>query len=70
MVSTSLKQAVKTSDLKAFQIAHAAGLHPSTLSQIVCGIVKVQDGDKRVLKIGAVVGLKPEQCFESGIGKN
>lgn len=65
MVSKILRTAVKASDMRAYQIAHKAGLHPSTLSQIICGIEQVKDGDPRVLKIGEVVGLKPEECFEN-----
>lgn len=65
MISKLFRTAVKISEMRAYQIAHKAGLHPSTLSQIICGIEKVKDGDSRVLKIGKVLGLKPEECFEN-----
>jgi hypothetical protein len=68
MVSRRLKVRVKLSRLKAYQIAHVAGLHPSTLSRILHGVEKVSDGDSRVVAIGKVVGLDPEQCFEHAEG--
>lgn len=55
MVSKELQAAVKLSDMKSYEIAHAANLHPSTLSRIVCGIEKVKNGDRRVLKVAAVL---------------
>ncbi len=63
MISETFRVAIKLSPLKSYQIAQAAGLHPSTLSKIVCGIEKTMDGDLRVLKVAAVLGLKPEECF-------
>lgn len=66
MISHKLKAALKLGDEPAYMIAHKAGINPSTLSKLVCGITKVQTGDSRVLKIGKVLGLKPEECFEKG----
>lgn len=66
MVSNKLKVAIKLADEPSYKIAHKAGINPSTLSKLVCGIVKVQHGDSRVLKVGKVLGLKPEECFERG----
>lgn len=64
MISNQFKLAIKTNPLQGYQIAHKAGLHPSTLSKIVCGIEKVKKNDPRVLKVAAVLGLKKDQCFE------
>lgn len=66
MVSNKLKVAIKLADEPSYKIAHKAGINPSTLSKLVCGITKVQTGDSRVLKVGKVLGLKPEDCFEKG----
>ena len=66
MVSQKLKVALKLADEPSYKIAHKAGINPSTLSKLACGIVKVQPGDSRVLKVGRVLGLKPEECFEKG----
>lgn len=65
MISRKLKEAIKLSDLKAYEIAHLAGIHPSTLSRIVNGIDEVNPGDPRVLRIARALGLKPEVCFEA-----
>ena len=64
MLSKEFIMAVKTSPFKAYQIAHIAEIHPSTLSKIICGIEKVKENDLRVLAVGRVLGLKPNDCFE------
>jgi hypothetical protein len=63
MITKEFKAAIRLSDRRAYKIAHEAGLHPSTLSKIVCGIEKVKPGDPRVLKVGKILGLTPGQCF-------
>jgi transcriptional regulator with XRE-family HTH domain len=75
MISEKLIRAVKLSDRKSYQIAHAAGIHPSTLSRIVCGIDKVKRGDPRVLAIAQTLGISEDDCFEENnknerLGKN
>ena len=64
MVSQKLRHAVKLSDKKSYEIAHKAGLHPSTLSRVICGIEKVKPGDPRVIAIGRVLGFSANECFE------
>jgi transcriptional regulator with XRE-family HTH domain len=64
MISRKLKEVVKLSDLRAYEIAHRAEMHPSTLSRILNGIEDVKPGDLRVLRIAKVIGLTPEECFE------
>ena len=64
MVSSKFKNAVKLSNLRAYQVAHLSGLHPSTLSRIVCGIERVKAGDPRVLRVAKVVGVPESECFE------
>ena len=64
MISKKLKRAVRLSPHRNYKIARAAGVHPSTLSQILCGIVRVKNGDERVIRIGKVLGLKPDECLE------
>jgi len=64
MISRKLKNAVKLSDKRSYQIAFEAGLHPSTLSKIICEIEKVKQGDQRVIRIGNILGLQPEECFK------
>lgn len=64
MISHKLRAAIKLNPIPAYKIAHAAGLDPSTLSKLMCGITKVKPGDPRVLKVGKILGLSPEQCFQ------
>lgn len=65
MISESLKIAIKLSPKRAYEIAHEAGIHPSTLSKLICGIEKVREGDLRVLKVAKVLKLKESDCFEN-----
>ena len=65
MVSRRLIEAVKLSDMKGYEIAHQADMHPSTLSRILNGIEDVRPGDQRVMRIAKVLGLKSEECFEN-----
>jgi len=64
VISRKLKVTVKLSELKAYEIAHRAGLHPSTLSRIINGIDDVKPEDPRVIRIAEVVGLELQDCFE------
>jgi len=64
MVSEKFIAAIKLNPLKSYQIAHLAGLHPSTLSKIINGIERVFPNDPRVLKVAKVLGLAPEECFD------
>ena len=62
-VSQLFRNTVRLSNKRHYQIAHAAGLHPSTLSRLINGIEKIKKNDRRVLKIAAVLGLKTGDCF-------
>ncbi|MFC1515631.1 hypothetical protein ACFL7E_02605 [Thermodesulfobacteriota bacterium] len=64
MVSQKLKAAIKLGDEPAYRIAHKAGLDPSTLSKLICGIAKVKNNDQRVVAVGKVLGIPAEECFE------
>lgn len=66
-VSEKLKRAVKLSPMRAYQIAHRCNLHPSTLSQIVNGIVYVKPGDPRVLRVAKVVGVSENEAFTQSL---
>lgn len=63
MISRDFRVAVKLADIPAWKIAYRAGINPTVLSKIMSGALRVKDNDPRVLKIGAVVGLKPKECF-------
>ena len=70
MVSQKFRATIKLSSIPAYKIAHKAGLHPSTLSKLMCGIERVKPEDPRVLKVAAVIGLKPEECFKETQGED
>ncbi len=63
MISQKLWNAARLSEKRHYRIAHEAGLHPSTLSKLLCGIELAKPGDPRVIRIGEVLGLRPEECF-------
>lgn len=64
MLSKKLISAIKLNEVPAYKIAQDAGLHPSTLSKILNGIEKIYPNDERVLKVGRVLKLRPDECFE------
>lgn len=65
-VSAALKLALlqaRCSGQRQYQIANLAGLHPVVLSSLVHDIRRVLPDDARVIAVGKVLGLAPEQCF-------
>ena len=64
MISRHFIEAVRLAPKRAYQIAHEAGLHPTTLSRIICRIDLVRSGDPRVIRVAIVLGLNPGDCFE------
>lgn len=66
MISENFINAIKLNKKRAYKIAQEAGVHPSTLSKILNGIVQVNVGDARVAAIGKVLGLKARDCFTDG----
>ena len=69
MVSKKLRGAIKLNHIPAYKIAHKAGIDPSTLSKLICGIVKVKPGDPRVIKVGKVLGIPVEDCFQDEVNE-
>jgi hypothetical protein len=65
MVSSQFIAAVKLAKQRSYQIAHAADMHPSTLSRLITGAELAKPGDPRVLRVAEVLGLAPEECFEA-----
>lgn len=63
-ISRKLLIAIKLSDQRAYKIAQQAGLHPSTLSKLICGIEHVKPNDVRVIALGKVLGVPVSECFE------
>ncbi len=64
MVGRKLVEAVKLNHRRGYQIAHAAGMHPTMLSKILNGIELTKPDDHRILALAAVLGLDQRECFE------
>ncbi len=64
MLSRKFIIAVKLNEKPAYKIAHAAGLTPVRLSQLMNGITRIKPNDKRILAVAKVLGLRPEECFK------
>lgn len=64
MVSQKLRVAIKLNEEPAYKLAQKAGLDPSTLSKLICGIIQVKPNDPRIIAVGRVVGLSEKECFE------
>jgi len=65
-ISQRLRNEAKLSDTRHYELVHEAGLHPSTFSRILNGIEKIKEEDPRVISIGKVLGISPEDCFQEG----
>ena len=63
MISNKLIQLVRLSPKRAYKIAHEAGIHPSTMSKLLNGIEQIKPKDPRVIAVGRVLGIPPEECF-------
>ena len=66
MVSRKFVEAVKLDSRKQYEIAHLAGVHPVVLSQMINGYLRPKPGDLRVIRIGRVVGVSSDECFDTG----
>lgn len=64
MVSKKFIETIKLHERPAYKIAQDAGLSQATLSQIMNGICTIQDNDERVLAVGKVLGIEPDDCFD------
>ncbi len=63
-ISAKFRIALKTSRVRMYRLAQQAGLHPSSLSKFVNGIAPVKVEDPRLLRLGALLGLRPDELFE------
>jgi hypothetical protein len=65
-VSEKLRMEVlrrRANRVRQYQIARDANVHPSAMSAVLNSIIRVHPGDERVKRIGAAVGVPPEECF-------
>ena len=56
---------LKLGGMRQYKAAQKVKVDPTTPSKLVNGAEKIKDRDPRILAVGAVLGLKPEECFES-----
>ncbi|MEA1947002.1 MAG: helix-turn-helix transcriptional regulator [Thermodesulfobacteriota bacterium] len=68
-VSKKLRAKIKLNNIPAYRIAQLAGMDPSTLSKLICGISTIKPNDPRVIKVGEVLGISAEGCFQEDIPK-
>ncbi|QQR80948.1 MAG: hypothetical protein IPJ69_02025 [Deltaproteobacteria bacterium] len=67
MVSQKFQQALKLSEKPAYKLAWSVGIHPNTLSKLTTGYLRVKHGDERLIKIGSLLGLSPNEVFDPPI---
>ncbi len=49
----------------AYRIAQMAGVNPTTLSKLINGAEPIRPDDDRILRVGRILGLEPDQVFDS-----
>ena len=54
---------LRANGTRQFQIARAAGFHPSQLSQILGGAISIKPNDPRVVRLCRLVGLSKAEAF-------
>ena len=63
-LSRKLIAAVRGSGRPQYLLARAAGLHPVALSDLMRGARDCKSGEPRIVRLGGLVGVAPEECFE------
>jgi hypothetical protein len=64
-ISDKLRIKIKVNNIPAYRVAQLAGMDPSTLSKLLCGISRIKPNDPRVIKVGKVLGISADECFRS-----
>ena len=64
MVSKAFKIAVKLADRPAWKIAQQAEIPATDLYKLMSGATIARPGNTKVIRVGKILGLKPEECFE------
>ena len=65
MLSKQLRIAIKMSRSRQYELAHAIGVHPGTLSAWVNGIYQVRLGDPRIIRLAALLNVPETKAFSS-----
>jgi len=64
IVSQKFIAAVKLNPRPAYEIAWEAGVNPTMLSKLLNGIERPKPDDPRVIAIGQVLNIPPNECFQ------
>ncbi len=64
VVSQKFIAALKLNPMPAYKIAWAAGVNPTMLSKLINGIEKVKPDDPRVIAVGRMLDVPPQECFQ------
>ena len=62
-VSEKFINAVKLSRVPNYRLAMTVGVDPVLLSKFIHNAMNIKLGDTRVVAIGKLLGLKPDECF-------
>ena len=49
----------------AYRIAQMAGVNPTTLSKLINGAEPMRPADDRIVRVGRILGLEPDEVFDS-----
>lgn len=63
-INKKLWEAVQLSGKRRYVLARAAKIHPTTLSQILNNMRPVHRDDPRIMRLGRLLGLKPDELFD------
>ena len=62
-LSIRFKVKVKLNEKPAYRLAQIAEVNPNDLYKLMSGISRVKPGDERIIRIGKLLGLSPDECF-------
>jgi hypothetical protein len=62
-LSNAFRVALRMSDRPQYQLAIEVGLPPTTLSKLAHGAMPPDPDDKRLIELGALLGLRKEELF-------
>ena len=63
-LSRKFRIEVKLNETPAYRLAQLADVNPNELYKLMNGITKVRPYDDRIIRVGKLLGLRPDECFE------
>lgn len=64
VVSMKFKAALKLGREPMYRVAQRAGINPNILSKLMSGIECPKPNDPRIVAVGRLLGLSPEECLD------